>query len=194
MTLSVPTGLHPEDYYRIEAAVMETVRGRWFLLEYARRQRAAETERLVQAIDRLERYTAARASAFEAADAPAEEVDPARAREIAEKARRFADVLSGRGVDAELCAQAAELADEIANLAGAPAVATTEDEDAQEIEASSFELEEFSEAGPLQIEPPSFEPEPEIFTPAEIAAVDPRLAALSRLDHLSLNEKLVLFG
>ena len=38
----------------IEQAVMETARGRWFLLEYARRQRAAETQRMADAVDRLE--------------------------------------------------------------------------------------------------------------------------------------------
>ena len=38
----------------IEQAVMETARGRWFLLEYARRQRAAETQRLADLVDRLE--------------------------------------------------------------------------------------------------------------------------------------------
>jgi len=34
---------------------METARGRWFLLEYARRLRAAETKELLDAIERLER-------------------------------------------------------------------------------------------------------------------------------------------
>ena len=34
------------DYDAIEAAVMETARGRWFLAEHARRNRHAETEQL----------------------------------------------------------------------------------------------------------------------------------------------------
>ena len=34
------------DYCAIEAAVMETARGRWFLAEHARRNRHAETEQL----------------------------------------------------------------------------------------------------------------------------------------------------
>ncbi len=59
MTLTtLPTGIVPEDYERIEAAVMETARGRWFLMEFARRQRAAETTRLLDAIARLENRVA----------------------------------------------------------------------------------------------------------------------------------------
>ena len=42
------------DYDVIESAVMETQRGRWFLKEYARRNRAADTTMLLGAIERLE--------------------------------------------------------------------------------------------------------------------------------------------
>lgn len=41
------------EYDAIEAAVMETVRGRWFLKEYARRNRSADTLVILQALDRL---------------------------------------------------------------------------------------------------------------------------------------------
>ena len=44
-----------EDFEAIEAAVMETARGRWFLAEYARRMRAAETTKLLEAVIRIER-------------------------------------------------------------------------------------------------------------------------------------------
>ena len=47
-------GLTEADFESIEAAVMETARGRWFLLEYARRCRAQDTGRILSAIDRLE--------------------------------------------------------------------------------------------------------------------------------------------
>ena len=43
------------DYEAIEAAVMETPRGRWFLSEFLRRHQAKETTRLLDAIARLER-------------------------------------------------------------------------------------------------------------------------------------------
>lgn len=53
-----PEGLTPEDYDRIEDAVMETVRGRWFLAEFARRVRAGDTKKILDAIERLERASA----------------------------------------------------------------------------------------------------------------------------------------
>src|SRR5436305_14863162 len=41
------------EYDAIEKAVMESARGRWFLNEYARRNRAADTLTLLEAIGRL---------------------------------------------------------------------------------------------------------------------------------------------
>lgn len=50
-----PTDILPtEEYHAIESAVLETARGRWFLEEYARRHRVADTEILLEAIGRLE--------------------------------------------------------------------------------------------------------------------------------------------
>lgn len=46
--------LRESDYEAIEAAVMETEKGRWFLAEYARRHRAADTDEVLGAIGRLE--------------------------------------------------------------------------------------------------------------------------------------------
>ncbi len=42
------------EYDAIESAVMETARGRWFLAEYARRNRNADTQTLLEAIGRIE--------------------------------------------------------------------------------------------------------------------------------------------
>src|SRR5437764_13875139 len=52
--LPVPAPISEADYEAIEAAVMETVRGRWFLAEYARRNRHADTLMLIAALDRIE--------------------------------------------------------------------------------------------------------------------------------------------
>lgn len=49
-----PMSLTDADYEAIEAAVVETNRGRWFLAEYARRNRHADTKMLLTAIDRIE--------------------------------------------------------------------------------------------------------------------------------------------
>lgn len=49
------TPLSQADYEAIEAAVMETARGRWFMAEYAKRNRQADTRQLLTAIGRIER-------------------------------------------------------------------------------------------------------------------------------------------
>lgn len=49
------TPLSQSDYDAIEAAVMETARGRWFMAEYAKRNRQADTLQLLGAIGRIER-------------------------------------------------------------------------------------------------------------------------------------------
>ena len=43
-----------EDYAELEAVLSATPRGRWFLAEYARRNRTAETEMLLEAIAKIE--------------------------------------------------------------------------------------------------------------------------------------------
>src|SRR5437879_2910213 len=54
MTDDPSPALAEEDYDAIHAAVMETVRGRWFLTEYARRNRHADTTMVLAALDRIE--------------------------------------------------------------------------------------------------------------------------------------------
>src|SRR5712691_9939482 len=51
LSAPVPT---EADYEAICAAVMETVRGRWFLSEYSRRNRHADTELVLAAINSVE--------------------------------------------------------------------------------------------------------------------------------------------
>ncbi|MGU3537036.1 hypothetical protein [Methylobacterium sp. A54F] len=48
------TTIEPSAYDAIEAAMTESSRGRWFLAEYARRNRTADTEMLLGAIGRIE--------------------------------------------------------------------------------------------------------------------------------------------
>jgi hypothetical protein len=52
--VSYPT-LSVADFEAIEAAVMETSRGRWFLAEFARRNRTADTGMLLEALSRIEK-------------------------------------------------------------------------------------------------------------------------------------------
>ncbi|MEA2936773.1 MAG: hypothetical protein QOC56_277, partial [Alphaproteobacteria bacterium] len=52
---TIPPALPAEaDYDALCAAVMGTGRGRWFLEEYARRNRNADTTLLLKAIERIE--------------------------------------------------------------------------------------------------------------------------------------------
>src|SRR5690606_2600039 len=53
-----------DEYDAIEQAVLETPRGRWFLQEFARRHKAADTDEVIGAIERL--YDLARETAAEA--------------------------------------------------------------------------------------------------------------------------------
>src|SRR5262245_24963038 len=46
------------EYEAIERAVMESARGRWFLQEFAKRNRAADTLTLLEAIGRLQKALA----------------------------------------------------------------------------------------------------------------------------------------
>src|SRR3984957_7353567 len=48
-----------EDYDAISAAFMETSRGRWFLTEYAKRNRNADTRMVLDAVARIEESLAA---------------------------------------------------------------------------------------------------------------------------------------
>lgn len=52
------SGYTETDYEAIEAAVLESPRGRWFLGEFTRRNRAADTSMLLEAIRKLERGVA----------------------------------------------------------------------------------------------------------------------------------------
>lgn len=76
LEIAPPEGVGATDYQLIEEAVMDTARGRWFLREYARRIRAAETRDLLAALARIERSIADSASAADPADLqPREEPD-----------------------------------------------------------------------------------------------------------------------
>ena len=48
-----------EDYAAISEAFMETARGRWFLTEYAKRNRNADTRMVLDAVARIEQSLAA---------------------------------------------------------------------------------------------------------------------------------------
>src|ERR1700682_1189496 len=78
-----------EDYAAISEAFMETSRGRWFLGEYAKRNRNADTSMVLDAVARIEQTLAAQKeeslaaqqlAAAAAANSALEEAKPAEAR------------------------------------------------------------------------------------------------------------------
>ncbi|MCC0005266.1 MAG: hypothetical protein H6872_08990 [Methylobacteriaceae bacterium] len=186
--ITPPPGISAADYSMIEQAVMETARGRWFLLEYARRQRAAETQRLADAVDRLEALLARAPQTEPAAEAPAESQaeppapaqaePPAPARNDASEAlvERLVDIawrLREDGADPALCAELEREAAGLRPKAGATGEA----------------LAPKTAAPPLATPPWERAREKPAIDPAQ----DPRVKALARLDGLPIVEKLDLF-
>jgi len=64
------TQLPQEDFSAIEKAVMETERGRWFLKEYGARNRHAETEKVLEAIARIESAMSDKAAEIQQTPSP----------------------------------------------------------------------------------------------------------------------------
>lgn len=99
-----PPDLKPSDYAAIEEAVMETARGRWFLMEFARRQRAAETQRLTDLADRLEAMLAG-AQPAPLAQLPIVHEPHPDAAKIAERLSDIVWSMRERGFDGVLCSE-----------------------------------------------------------------------------------------
>jgi hypothetical protein len=99
-------GAEPDDYDAIADAVMETARGRWFLSEYARRNRAADTDLVLAALSRLEARVE-RPEAPASLPHPAVDALPAAVRAIAESAARLRTALHASHSGDEWAANAA---------------------------------------------------------------------------------------
>ncbi|HEV7259789.1 MAG TPA: hypothetical protein VGN82_18550 [Bosea sp. (in: a-proteobacteria)] len=107
------TPLSETDYEAIEAAVMETARGRWFMAEYARRNRQADTQQLLGAINRIERIVGL------GLPEPAAEPDVSEAAALIADLRIDLERISGKGED-----RASGLASRIETAAGSIVQAT----------------------------------------------------------------------
>ena len=140
---ALPTDL---DYEEIEAAVLDSERGRWFLAEFAKRNRHAETERLLEAIRRLESSVTSAAGTPQSAQ-PVEELTGVRAaicemaEEIAEAKREIAMINGPDTGENDIADATAEL-DAIVNSAEtATSDILTAAEQIQEIAWTLRELE-----------------------------------------------------
>jgi hypothetical protein len=187
VTNKPPAGLTVADYDSIEAAVMETARGRWFLLEHDRRRREAETTQFADAIARLERAIGA---GGQPALEPAKQIASARpvapmpkAAAIGERLQDIAWNMRERGFDDAICGAIEEQARLVRGLAeGAPPL------------PASLSTPAAPQTPPAGV---TTSPRALTWTPSPAAVANPpkdgRLEALARIDAMPLAEKLALF-
>jgi hypothetical protein len=215
-TIPPPEGMTEEDYDAIHAAVVETVRGRWFLAEYARRNRVEEVQEMLAAIGRLETIvTGQRALPPPVDAAPHTRLLAQRADEIATRLGDIIEDLRESGADAYLCDDLETQARALAGLpkgsasdaVQAPPPRAIAAEAKPALEAPKEALKEVSKELPTeQPEPIKEMSKPALTPPPPIPALpravplqvrgdeDPRLTALAALDRLPLAEKLALFS
>ncbi|MCA6111399.1 hypothetical protein [Bradyrhizobium cenepequi] len=92
-----------EDYHAISEAFMETSRGRWFLAEFAKRNRNADTRLVLDAVARLEESLAAQKQAVEPDPGPAVAEAIAAIRDAVEAAQASAaEALDGLALEQKL--------------------------------------------------------------------------------------------
>jgi hypothetical protein len=214
-----PHGLTEVDYEAIEAAVTETVRGRWFLSEFARRNRLAETRQLLDAMARIETAIASTQNALPTAD-PSIRLMIQRIKEIAAQLGEVAVEMRDAGVEEHFVSAVDLQARAVAGMMRAatpareplPASAPTalplgggsapagERPDAARIPADATRVPPMPRMPRADL-PPSLAPIapaaiPAPMAPLQVQAIpeDPRLAALSGLDGMTLANKLALFS
>ena len=98
------------DYDKIYNAVMETERGRWFLVEYAKRNRHADTSLLLAAIERIEATLRFQKAATLTAAQPLNALQP-ELEDLKAAIERARDHLSAIGPDGTLDDKAANFSD-----------------------------------------------------------------------------------
>lgn len=98
------------DYDKIYNAVMETERGRWFLVEYAKRNRNADTTLLLAAIDRIEATLRFQKAAALASPQPLSALQP-ELEDLKAAIARTRESLSAIGPDGALAGKAPDFSD-----------------------------------------------------------------------------------
>jgi hypothetical protein len=171
--ITPPKGLNEADYETIEAAVMETVRGRWFLAEFARRSRVDEMRQLLDAFAKLEQVVCEqRASAAD----PSIRLLVQRLKDVAQSLDRMVAEMRAQGLDERFCTGVEMQARAVSGL---------------------LRLNNPS-ALPLRREPapalPEATPQPAQKSQVSRLSHEARRAALGRLDQLPIAEKLALFS
>ncbi len=202
--LPPPQGMSEADYETIEAAVTETVRGRWFLGEFARRNRTAELRQLLDAMARIESVVTAGQPALPPAD-PSIRLLMQRIKEIAAQLGAVSSEMRDAGIDPRFSEAVDHEARAVAGMIRGP------ERSMVRARPEPPRVEPPTPASPVPPPPPA-EPglvaprsparmpradlQPGLATPASagMASEDPRYAALSALDGLALSKKLALFS
>jgi hypothetical protein len=195
MKLAPPEGLSEDDYEAIEAAVMETVRGRWFLAEFARRSRVEEMRQVLDAIGRLEQVVVDQKT-LPPAD-PSIRLLIQRLKDVSRQLDSLALDMRRNGQDEALCIKIESQARAVAGLLrfnGSP----------EPLPEPAPEPHRLPPAAPLVVPragapemalsaTPEPKPDP-VPDPTKEPGGDSRLSALKRIDTLSAAEKIALFG
>ena len=188
MSIPPPRGMSEVDYETIEAAVTETVRGRWFLAEFARRNRLAETRQLLDAMTRLETTVTSHQPALPSAD-PSIRMLVQRIKEVATTLGELSGDMAAAGIDDRWVAAVESQARAVAgmmrgatpSLGGKPQAGDGSD----------------VRVAPPPVAPrlPRVEPQPSADRPPpeSVSSDDARLAPLAALDALPFAEKVALF-
>ncbi len=187
-----PEGLSADDYDAIEAAVVETVRGRWFLAEYTRRSRVDELRQMLDGLARLEQ------SVRDQQQLPA---DPSirllvqRLKDVSQTLEGLALDMRGNGIAENYCRDVETQARAVSGLLrSAPPVKMAPREDArlsEPVEARAASAMPELPPRPASIEPPARPVLPPATLPSALRA---KPGALTRLDRLSTAEKVILFS
>ena len=206
---TMPPGLLDSDFATIHAAVMETARGRWFLDEYARRNRMADTRMILDAMAKLEHAVAAGPAALAAPDAARAQGASAQDAPLADVAAQIGERLAAIGWDLresgfadDICAaldRQADAAHELARQLGgarpvAAALAPLEEMPAVLPQPAPATAEVAPPLSPYialpEFTPSAALPAPIIFGPELRASMH---AALAHLDALPLQTRLEMF-
>lgn len=185
MKIAPPEGIGEEDYEAIEAAVMETVRGRWFLAEFARRSHVDEMRQMLDALVRLEHVvTEQRALPAD----PSIRLLVQRLKDVAQQLDGLVLEMRTQGYDETLCARIDAQARAVSGVlrlnASVPAPP------AERGRAASPGAVPNDATPLLPLVPARSTAAPSAGQRTEL---DSRLAALARLDGLPIAEKLAMF-
>ncbi len=197
--LPPPQGMSEADYETIEAAVTETVRGRWFLGEFARRNRTVELRQILDAMARIEGVVSAGQPALPPAD-PSIRLLMQRVKEIAAQLEIVSSEMREAGVEGRFSDALDHQARAVAGMMRGPGRgAVPPRPETLRVEAPPAPATPAPAASTSAL-PPARMPRADL--PAALArpagagraSDDPRLAALSALDGLALAKKLSLFS